>query len=131
MVGIRGFPPRTLLLRAVHFKRWFCYRCLWGRSTHSSAGLGLVRFRPFPFLLTIPPIRLLAPQERSPSRVQSEVLLWQGPSRGTWGERPDGQADRAVGRASGQVADLTKRLLPSMPDPLQNCTESLVGNRDF
>lgn len=26
---IRGFPPRTLLVRDVHFKGWFCYRCLW------------------------------------------------------------------------------------------------------
>lgn len=51
-------------------------------------------------------------------------MLWRGPSQGTLGERPYGQTDQALGRFFGKVADLTKLLLPSMPDLLQNCSES-------
>lgn len=65
-------------------------------------------------------------KERSPSRVQSEALPWLRPSWGILGERPVGQIDWAPGRASGKLADLTNLLLVSMPDPLGNCTESLL-----
>lgn len=92
-----------------------------------SAGLGLILLQPFP----ISPHRSShkAPstrREKAPPGFRVKYCFGGG-----LGERPDGQADQALGRAYGKVADLTKLLLPSMPDPLQNCTESLVGHGDF
>ena len=60
----------------------------------------------------------IPPGERSPSKAQSGDLPWRGPSCEIGGERPDGQADQALGRASGRAADVTKPLLLSVLDPL-------------
>lgn len=75
---IRRFPPRTLLLRAVHFKGDFVtdvygWLCGGGALIYRTV---IPCFRPFPSLPITPPTRLLAPGQRSPFRVQSEALLW-------------------------------------------------------
>lgn len=54
-----------------------------------------------------------------------------GTQLGDFGRKTGWPGDRALGRASGKVADLTELLVPSMPDLLRNRTEFLVGNGDF
>lgn len=97
---------------------------------HSSTGLWLVLLQPFsvsPFL----PHASSTRRERGPSKAQSEVLFWWGPGQGTLGERRFDQSDQALCVASGKVVDVTKLLLPSMPDLLWNYTKSLAGNGDL
>lgn len=85
---------------------------------HSSTGLGLILLQPFP-ISHHSSHKLLAPGERAaPPGFGVKYCFGGDPVRGTWGERRFGQSDQAVYVASGKVVDVTKLLLPSMPDLL-------------